>query len=161
MKRLLLMSILITATAAMSLQAELVITESTTRGGKNPQTDTLYAAPDKVAIVEPGTGGFIYLDKSKRLIEYSTTKGTYFEFTADTMKKLKAKTDKIIQDAKARMEKQLKSMPKDQQAMMQQAIDQMGRPRKYTYKRLGPKVTVGKWSCVPVEQYVDGEENQK
>jgi len=127
----------------------------------DPETDTLYVAPDRLAVHTGSTGGIIYLANQKRLLQYDTSKGIYYEFTADTMKQLNAKSRKIMADTKARMEKQLQSMPKDQRAAMQQVIDQMGKPQQYTYKRLGSKVMVGKWSCIPVDQFVNGEEQNK
>ncbi len=162
MKRLLLAFLLLCISATTGLWAELVITETSVRGSAGtPEVDTFYAAPDRIAIRQGNSGGLIYIASEKRVLQYDTSKGVYTEITADTMKQLNAKSQKILQASKASMEAQMKSMPKDQQATMQKAIDQMGKPSKYTYKRLGPNVMVGKWNCVPVDEYVDGEENQK
>lgn len=162
MKRFLIIFTLFCAAATTSVWADLVAIEHSTQGsGGGPEVDTLYATPTKVAVLTGSTGGMIYLADQKRMLQFDTSKGIFTEYTADTMKKLNAKSRKILEDTKARMEKQLKSMSKDQQTMMQQIIDKMGQPSKYTYKRLGPKVTVGKWSCIPVDQFVDGEEKMK
>ena len=160
MKRLCVASIFVGLVATTSLWADLVIHQTMTQNGA-PISVTLYVGGDRLAMTQSDGQGMIYDARKQTVFEYSRKKGTYTEMTAASMKAIQTKSQEILARERAQIEEQMKSLPKDQQAAMKQALAQMDQKSKHSYRLAGPKVTVGKWSALPVDELVDGEQNQK
>lgn len=157
MKKLVLLLIVLLFLSSIQVWADLILTETDNPGdGSAPQTTTIYLASNKMAI-EQGTIGMIYLSRRQILWQYNTAKKVYFELTPESMQALKKKTDAILAKEMESIKQQMKSMPADQKAAMQKALDEMQHGDTYRFEKLGPAETVNGFRCVPIKVIKNGE----
>lgn len=158
--RVLLIAFLL-VTAALHAWADVVMEESEASGSSSEaQKVMIYATANRLAVQE-GTAGMIFLADKQVLWQYDTGKSVYIEFTPQSMKVLKEKTDALLADEVKKIKQQMKGMPADQKAEMQKAIDRMEHGDRYAFEKLGAERTVNGWKCVPIQVLVNGEEREK
>jgi hypothetical protein len=86
----------------------------------------------------------------------NTNDKTYTEMTKNDIRALKNQMDQAMQ----MMQEQMKNMPPEQRAMMEQMMKGRGspaQPEKTVYKKVASGVKVNKWKCDKYEGYRGGE----
>ena len=88
----------------------------------------------------------------------NTADNSYTEMTKQDIKKIKGRMD----EAMSMMQEQMKKMPPEQRAMMEQmmkgkAMPMPAQPEKEVYKKVASGVMAGKWKCDKYEGYRNGQ----
>jgi hypothetical protein len=90
----------------------------------------------------------------------NTAEKSYMEMTKQDIKKMKAQVD----DAMRMMQEQMKNMPPEQRAMMEQMMKGQAmpaKPEKTVFKKISSGAKVNKWKCDTYKGYQGGKVTQE
>jgi Domain of unknown function (DUF4412) len=142
--------------------AAVITVESSGSDGQTAPGETIYLEANHLRMSRPN-GAMIYREDLSKVWAIDDANHSYREITPETMEQMQA----AMNQAMARMQQQLQSMPEDQRKRVEAMLHERGMstspnpapPPPLKYAKAGAARTVGKWSCTPyrVTGVVEGD----
>jgi len=147
--------------AAQAADGVLMVQKTTVSSGE-PRTNQIHIESKRMRAESTGPRGekqIVLFDGVKQVMTLiDNEKKTYSEMTKADIEAIGGQMTSMM----AQMEQQLKSLPPEQRAQIEQMMKGRGMPpgaasaSKVQYKKVGTD-TVGKWTCDKYEGYTDGQ----